>query len=291
MITPFGFNAKTHEIYICCHVEPDGDPLTNFQSSLLNAMRIITRSKLGHIVIAKKNRSGQKLLAYEIIMDGKGVKCHEKSFTFYEKRITVQVTKKQYEILFDYLDTCVKNKVPFNNLAYWWNFLPITRWCPIEGSGVYCSQLIANACAEAKIIDLDTKFKTTGSIECCDGFSCMSFLWIILGFFFIIGFILIHWLIFKKFWFGMGIFGIVLFWAIIICTCLCCCPMWTYLGFSLISCFEIDYDNMVEKLIYPPKTYQMSVKLLWDIIKDQNRKNIKDMYFNPNVYNVDSPIQ
>ncbi len=99
---------------------------------------------------------------------GGRVKAAEKSFKYYTDNIWIAVTKTQHTIFFNYLDRCIKNKVKFNNIAYWWNFLPILKWCPVEGSGVFCSQLIAMACIEAGIIDLGVKYETVGYLDCCD---------------------------------------------------------------------------------------------------------------------------
>ncbi len=275
--------TEMKDIYICCHVDP-GTGISLCERSLLNSMRIITGSVLGHIVIAKSNPTGEGLLAYEIIMDSEGVKKHVKSLYYYDKVIKVPVAIDQFNKLFEYLDSKIKNKTQFNYVAHWWNFLPFTRWCPTKGFGVFCSQLIADGLAHAGIINLNTKFKTDGYLSCCDCFSWLTFMWGVVGFTYWVAILLGHWLVFGGFWLGIGVLGTITFWGIFLCVLFAFWPIWIPLGFVLISC--VDHNSMKRPMwvTTPPKTYQMSVKLLWDLIKDQ-RNITKELLFNGNVYN------
>jgi len=103
---------------------------------------------------------------------GQCVMKHGKTLTYYnDNSIEVDITPTQYENLKNFLEYHVEQKTPFNFISYVWNFLPITRLCPLDGGGFFCAQLVAKALHFAKIIDLDrTYVKTKGYLStffCC----------------------------------------------------------------------------------------------------------------------------
>lgn len=200
----------------------DYSRLSAKQRFVLQVQDYLTGSYYAHIAAGIDTKDG--IVCYEIIA-GETARCGYKTADHYEKKIQVEVTKKQYKDFLYYLNDQVKNQVKFNDIGYAWNFIPILSWCKVKGSGKYCAQLLADALVYADIIDIDKKVLT-------DGYTTKS------------------------------IFG-------------CCC-----------CCFPSINTNRGRKIVKISPTYAITVKMLWDVIKDQTKPKTLSTKINMNRYHI-----
>jgi len=165
-----------------------------FMSTLLSTQHCLTTSDAVHIVVAfppdrewegddewKGGANDPYMVCYEVLF-GKAVTRTKKSLEYYDDKYVIRINDKQYGKLREFLDhSCgfpmkdglrrrdrlderiVLKPESFNTMAFFWNFMPILRCCPIRGSGYYCAQLVADAMKYAGIIRLKGRtVKTKG---------------------------------------------------------------------------------------------------------------------------------
>lgn len=190
-------NEMKH-VYILTYTNYNGEKNGSFiENCLIHFQTAITGSYFTHVIIAlddayvtrevikfnnkheknKKKKAKEGLVCFEINF-GKYVVAHQKSLKYYKKEkrdIIVNIT--QYNKLTKFLLHHMKNTTPFNSLAFFWNFMPITRCCPITGTGFFCAQFVAEALINSKILVYKTgktEITSTGYPSSCFFICCCS---------------------------------------------------------------------------------------------------------------------
>jgi len=173
---------NTKEVYIFVFNDENQD-LSKYECKerlFLTMQRCILDSSDIHILIALdegEQYEGRRVLTpYEVGKYSTVKNSHRELKDYEHHKYRFSVTPIEHKRLKRYLHKQVRRKTDFNYAAYLSNFMPITRWCPCEGSGLYCAQFIMNALLSAGIIRGDIQVETTGILPwflCCIPLSCV----------------------------------------------------------------------------------------------------------------------
>ncbi len=175
---------QTKRAYILIYTNENGDAsnASKMDRFLICVQEYITTSNYVHILIGfdedklymDYDTPGRGMICYDVTMRNPDkspgvVKKTRQSLNHYKRnKYLLNITEKQYRRTRKFLEK--RLGLPFNSWGFGWNHIPFLRWCPCEMSGsYYCAELIADALAYSKVINLSETVTVTrdASRLCC----------------------------------------------------------------------------------------------------------------------------